>query len=416
MSDTRTVDLFATATGTSHDGPEESPGWWRRNRGTLVIGLLLVAALVVTVLTSPDGGGKRLDADNAAPVGGRALAQVLQEQGVQVRPEFRLATVVEAAGPGTTVLVLESGLLDPERLRQLRATGADLVLVEPGLPVLQVLAPELTVAGSSEAREVDPGCEDPDAVAAGEVRGGGRAYQAGEGAGVPGVASEPASASGRVSVCYPFPDTPDAGSYAVVDDPAQDRRVVVHGQDDLLTNQFLAQGGNAALALRSLGANPTLLWYSVDPLDVAEPSDTAPSAVELLPDWVRWVVVQLGLVLLVVVLWRSRRLGRLVPERLPVVVRSAETAEGRARLYRSAAARSTSAGLLRAAGTRRLAGRLGARPGASTTDVARLAAAATGRDPTAVLAVLAGPHPPDDAGLIRLADQIDELEREVTDR
>lgn len=414
MSSDQALDVF---TGTSTEAPGNGvAGWWRRNRGSLVIALLLVGALALTVATSRGGGGGRLAVDNPAPDGGRALAQVLAERGVEVRASERLADVVDTAGPGTTVLVLESALLDPERLQTLRGTGADLVLVQPGLPVLQILAPELTVAGSPDTVEAEPGCDDPDAVAAGSVRAGGRIYTTSAGSGpVPGVEGEEASAMADVVICYPSEEG-DAGSYAVVDDPAQERRVVVHGQGELLTNQFLAEGGNSALALRSLGANPTLIWYTVDPLDVAEASESAPTASELLPSWVRWVVAQLGLVLLVAVLWRSRRLGRLVPERLPVVVRSAEVTEGRARLYRSAGARGTSAALLRVAGVRRLAGRLGARTGASAEAVAVAAASATGRDPTQVLGLLAGPDPHDDAGLIRLADDIDTLEREVADR
>ena len=52
---------------------------------------------------------------------------------------------------------------------------------------------------------------------------------------------------------------------------------------------------------------------------------------------------------LLLALWRARRLGPVVTEPLPVVVRAAETVEGRARLYRRGGARDTAAEALRGA-------------------------------------------------------------------
>ena len=281
-----------------------------------------------------------------------------------------------------------------------------------------MLAPELSLGGRSEDYTAAPGCEDPDAVAAGEARGGGTRYVAGDGGAVPGVETEQPSPTAEVEVCYPEAGDGDAGSYAVVDDPGQGRRVTVHGQPDVLTNEWLAEEGNAALALRSLGRTEQLLWYRADPFDpaLAREVEDPPSALDLLPREVRWLALQLVVVGAVAVLWRARRLGRLVPERLPAVVRSAETTEGRARLYRAAGARGAAARVLRRATARRLAARLATGRSADPATVARLAAAATGRDPVQVGLLLEGPSPTDDASLVRLADDLDRLEREVAHR
>lgn len=401
------------------DGRGRAAAWWRRNRSLVAIALVLLLGVAVTVALTPRGSGDPLAPDNPAPDGARAVAQVLGRQGVDVQEPALLQDVLGTAAPGTTLLVLQSSLLAPEQLRELRGSGADLVLVAPSLPVLQVLAPELSLGGASDGYTAAPGCEDVDAVAAGEARGGGNRYVAADSDPVPGVERETPSPTADVAVCYPSGSgtNPDAGSYAVVDDPEQDRRVVVHGQPEVLTNQWLAEEGNAALALRSLGRHDTLLWYRVDPLDVAlDENGPAPTAVELLPRWVTWAAVQLLVVAAVAVLWRSRRLGRLVPERLPAVVRSVETTEGRARLYRAAGARATSAQVLRRASARRLATRLSTGSVSDPTTVARLAAAASGRDPVSVGLLLDGPDPTDDAGLVRLADDLDRLEEEVTHR
>jgi hypothetical protein len=102
-----------------------------------------------------------------------------------------------------------------------------------------------------------------------------------------------------------------------------------------------------------------------------------------------------------------------VPEPLPVVVRSAETAVGRASLYRRAGARDRAGAVLRAASLRRLAGRVGLPASATGPEVAERAAAASGRPAPQVGDLLLGPPPPDDAALTALADELDTLEDEV---
>ncbi len=100
-----------------------------------------------------------------------------------------------------------------------------------------------------------------------------------------------------------------------------------------------------------------------------------------------------------------------------MVVRASETTEGRARLYHRADARDQAAALLRRATRARLAELTGvAAADADAPEVllpslpALLESRAPDRDPASLLF---GPAPTDDAGLVRLADQLDALEREV---
>ena len=77
---------------------------------------------------------------------------------------------------------------------------------------------------------------------------------------------------------------------------------------------------------------------------------------------------------------RGRRLGRLVREPLPVVVRAIETTESRGRLYRRAGDRARAAAVLRSGTADRLARRLALGRGAGPAAAgARRAARATGR-------------------------------------
>jgi hypothetical protein len=187
--------------------------------------------------------------------------------------------------------------------------------------------------------------------------------------------------------------------------------VVVLGQADVLTNAHLDADANAAVALRLLGTEPSLTWIVPDPLQAG--SEQGPSLGSLLPGWVRWVVLQACLALLLALLWRARRLGPVVREPLPVAVRGAETLLGRARLYRRARAVDRAAATLRTAVLRRLAVRLAVPPAAGPDAVAVRVAAATGRDPVRVRQVLLGPAPADERALVALADDLDALDREV---
>jgi hypothetical protein len=111
--------------------------------------------------------------------------------------------------------------------------------------------------------------------------------------------------------------------------------------------------------------------------------------------------------------WRGRRLGPLVVEQLPVVVRSRETVEGRARLYARAGARLRAADALRIGTIGRLAPALGLSRLASVDDVVNAAAARTGRDRAALRALLIDTAPPSDAALVALSDELARLEAAV---
>ncbi|GDY74619.1 hypothetical protein SAV31267_041040 [Streptomyces avermitilis] len=76
---------------------------------------------------------------------------------------------------------------------------------------------------------------------------------------------------------------------------------------------------------------------------------------DLLPSGWLWGTLQLFIAAALAALWRARRLGPLVPERLPVAIRASETVEGRARLYRKANARDRAAAALRSTTRTRLA-------------------------------------------------------------
>jgi hypothetical protein len=359
---------------------------------TVVVLLLLGTALVVALVTNESRRGF-LNPEGVDEQGARALVQLLEDQGVAVNEVRSTIDAADAAGPGSTVLVTVPDLLTPSQADTLVDTGADLILVAPDTTVTE-FSDRIGRIGGDFVESREPECDVPEAQTAGSAHLGDILY----------AAQEPAI------TCYPAGD--DAASL-VVDTTVQDGRLVVLGTAQPLVNRYLDEDGNAALAMGLLGHNPDLIWYrpTLEEIAAAETSIT-----ELLPDWVVPVAWQLGIAALLAAAWQARRLGRVVPEQLPVVVRAAETTEGLARLYRRGRSRDHAAATLRQATAGKLRIRLGLPRSADVRTVAAAAAARTARPDHDVMALLDGPTPPDDAALVRLADELDAFTEEVLAR
>jgi hypothetical protein len=297
------------------------------------------------------------------------------------------------ARPAVTVLVSRTDLLGAGDLLALRehvtGPGRSLVLVAPSTPSVAGLAPGLRLAGEHERVTAGPGCADPAAVRAGSADAGGVLYDVAAGVG---------------TGCYPVDGHP---SYVVLGSAP---RVTVVGQPALLTNDRLARQGNASLLAGTLGSSGYVVWFVPPGSAAAGGQQTLRS---VLPGWVGWVTLQLFVVVLVCMLWRGRRLGRLVPEPLPVAVRAVETTEGRARMYRRGRAHARAAAQLREAELVRLRGRTGLPRSAPAADVVGVLAQRTGIPGARLHELLDGPPPTDDAGLVQLARALDQLDREV---
>ena len=146
----------------------------------------------------------------------------------------------------------------------------------------------------------------------------------------------------------------------------------------IISNGRLDEHGNAALALRTLGSSDHLVWYLPGIADVTT-ADAPKTLDELAPPWVAFLGPWLALVAVLAMVWRGRRLGPLVFEPLPVVVKAVETAEGRARLYHDAHAVDRAADNLRAGTLVRLARVLRLGPDAESTAIVDAAARHLGR-------------------------------------
>ncbi|MDP3892034.1 DUF4350 domain-containing protein [Nocardioides sp.] len=361
----------------------------RVRRSTLVITVGLVLAVAVVILgASGSRSFTPLDPDNPDPDGARALARVLDRQGVDV-VLARGADALEEQdlGAGVTVLVTSPDQLGPSTADRLltAARGAAVVVAAPSPRATEVLgvthppyslSPRSARTADCELFGLEPGLE---------------------------VAVDRTYAYPTRSGCFSAPEghlLADAGD-----------GLLLLGAGQILENEQITRADNAAVALRLLGQHDRLVWYVPDATDLVGEDEVSLTA--LLPAWLHPGLLLLGLVALAGIWWRGRRLGPLEVEPLPVTIRATETTRSRGRLYRRAGDRGHAAEVLREAARRHLAARLRLPAGSTTTDLVPEVTRVTGRPTAAVEQLLAGPPPPTDHDLISLATALATLEREV---
>ncbi|WP_371665350.1 DUF4350 domain-containing protein [Streptomyces sp. NBC_01241] len=380
---------------------------WTRTRGLLFALLVLAAAgIALATVRSGDQHG-RLDPRSADRYGSRAVAELLKERGVSVHVVTTLDEATAQAGPETTLLVTSPDLLTPHQQNELHAATADsagrTVLLGAGPDSVGTLVPGVRAESSGPVAARAPQCSLSAARNAGTAETGGFHY----------------SSNGHGSVaCFPSDGLP---TLLLVERGTTD--TVLLGSPDLLYNDRLDNQGNASLALQLLGSRPHLVWYLPSLADTSAAAENgadggAPddrSFADLIPRGWLWGTLQLALAAVLAAIWRARRLGPLVTERLPVAIRASESTEGRARLYRRANARDRAADALRSATRTRVAPLIGVSPRDAHSPVTLIPAVSTrlNTSGTDLQALLFGPAPSDDAALVHLADQLDTLEREV---
>lgn len=377
-----------------HDAPSTAEARPPRLRG--ILGWVVVALLVVGVAwvglqvaaTAPNDH-RSLDPDGRNDGGALAIAEILRDQGVDVEVYRSRSEARAAIDDDSTLVMTNPYTLTDEGLAELTAPADRVVFLSTGSHLLDVLGIGQNAVGSIESTGAD--CREGEFAQVGSIRPD-RLFTPAEG----------------VTACFGDED----GAAVLIRDADGVRISVVDGAK-LFSNAYLAEDGNAALALALLGQTGKVVWYVPSLGDTDIEGQSPDTLGTLTPQWVTPAILLLMIAGVAAAVWRGRRFGPLVAETLPVTVRASETMHGRARLTAKAADASHAARALREGSQRRLARRLGLNARATADEVADAASDRLGIPRGTLQSLLSGPLPVDDGALVEFARRLSELESAV---
>ncbi|MEO6144672.1 MAG: DUF4350 domain-containing protein [Dermatophilaceae bacterium] len=363
--------------------------------------LLLAVALALTLLT-PDGRGNtdELDPANPGPSGAQGLAHVLRDRGVEVTVVRSQGELLDETIDGATTVVITHTIRLSSRTARAAlehaAAASGVVLLDPDPEVTKGMGLPVD-SHRADLSDLTAGCQGTQVGQDFRLSQADRAYA-------------PTANGSAATTC--FPDKSDGGGAMVSLPAAEPGRppVILLGDDSLISNGAILDADNAAIALRLFGQTNRLVWYIPSLTDIAAADRTSRS---IAPAWFSPGVALAASAVVLLCLWRGRRLGRLVTEPLPVIVRAVETTESRGRMYRKSRDRGRALAVLQLATRRRLAAYLGLSVSSAVSSVAAAAASVSGRNYQDVFDLLNSPAAHDDSSLLKLANTLAALEKEV---
>lgn len=351
--------------------------------------IVIVVSIVVVAMLTPRADDTQLSPNSNRASGTGALAAILEAEGISVSLTHSMTDFREAARPDVTLVLpaRQARFVQADVIADLKDSGARIVIL--GEENAQGSLDDWGLAGylvQSDEGRPRAMCDNPDAVASAGI--------------------------GPISQVYISPDAgcfPHSDGYAWVQSDA--RNVELISDASSLTNAELANPGNAAFAMRRLGAADAVVWLDLEATESVSPTDPGTTSVPR-PTWYAAAGLALALAFAWFAIYRGRRFGKLVAEPLPVVVPAHESDLGRARLYQRGRSHGHAAQALRAGAIDRLIGRGALRASANRSQIVAALSSVTGRPPGEVDELFYTRPITSDTDLMNLATDLDAILKE----
>ncbi|HWG72638.1 MAG TPA: DUF4350 domain-containing protein [Acidimicrobiales bacterium] len=374
--------------GTSVADRRAARPWIRRHGWILAVAAAVV--LIALIAGAPPANRSPLDPSSTAPDGTKALVLLLRSLGADVH----IGPVAPADAHGVA-LVLQDDLNDADRSRLSTwvDAGGELVITDPASDLSGVAIDESTsdaIFGATGRARIDRACTLP---ALQQVRSI-----------VPSGAILLRAAPGQAG-CF----AAGRGDVLVVREQGAGLVVVVGGAAPWV-NANLNKADNGVLAATLLAPTAGTDVTFVGASRVGGGSQGLLALISPRLKEAFWGMIG---AFFLIVLWRARRLGRPVPDVVPVELPGSGLVVATGNLLQEAGQRARAAEILRADLRRILADRLGVDAHLPPQTVAEVASARMGIDSKSLAVALAGPPPASDGELLALARTVETTRQEV---
>ncbi len=298
--------------------------WW------LWCVLGVVAIVVGGIATAPKEPGEDLDPTSASPNGAKAVVQVLRQHGIDVTIVHHTDEIPRDLGDDTTLAIISSVHIGMSDI-------TDAVNRTPGVRRVVVSNSWMWEPLGDAGISASPVPYEEETITAGvcatDVFGTARTLE-----GIDAVIDNTMAPMPNAR-CF---SNASGAAVAVWGATAERAEVVMLSSDKFIRNDTITKADNAAAALALFGATPKVVWYFAAPSDPDFSISPADRGVwRILPTWVFPVGYLLGAIVILFMIYRGRRFGRLAVEKLPVSVRPSETTLALGRALESSGASAT---------------------------------------------------------------------------
>lgn len=134
----------------------------------------------------------------------------------------------------------------------------------------------------------------------------------------------------KINKCFPI-ELDGETSYAYIEKISDTYKTSYIADPSIFTNKEITKSSNAAVALNLFNKYKNIYWYMPTKAEFEDPSNAAPP---LTPSWAGQIFLLICIATIFLLLAKGKRLGFVIKENLPVVVKFEETNTGKANLYR----------------------------------------------------------------------------------
>ncbi|QPK94628.1 hypothetical protein HCQ94_02710 [Actinomyces sp. zg-332] len=302
----------------------------------ILIALLLIIAFIVSMIFNNTKSSTPYAIDNPGKNGTMALSEVLREKSTYIKTINRVSNIKNISSKeDSAIVVLNPHMIPDKKLKTIENNKVkDIIFINTANANLS----NIQTTFSSSTKPITSDCTLDFLNYKTKISHSLFSL-------LPKNSSDSVSNT-NLAVCFPIKGK-EGTSYALIQKKNANNTLTYISDGSIFTNGQITKEGNAALALNILNKYKTVYWYLPYLEDFSSPEEKQTGVNALLPPGTYQLVILLAIATLFYLSGKSIRLGKVVEEDLPVIVKHEDIIFSKANLYRKSNDQEYTANILR---------------------------------------------------------------------